>query len=188
MSHVRRRIAVLFCIGGEGGIRTPDALASMPHFECGAFDHSATSPSTTPSRHFTARAAERQSDAARKAADECVVEPETVRDASAFYEPRPVHASPIVAPYSPSESQRSPEITELATDVRPRVFHPTPRTFDAPSLRISAPDSVFDDAQPFLMRAMPGYHGAAHLRSSMSLTALMDVPSPCSRLFGRSVQ
>ena len=32
-------------IGGEGGIRTPDRLAPMPHFECGAFDHSATSPS-----------------------------------------------------------------------------------------------------------------------------------------------
>src|SRR5262252_9084435 len=31
-------------IGGEGGIRTPDTLASMPHFECGAFNHSATSP------------------------------------------------------------------------------------------------------------------------------------------------
>ena len=31
--------------GGEGGIRTPDALAGMPHFECGAIDHSATSPS-----------------------------------------------------------------------------------------------------------------------------------------------
>ena len=30
--------------GGEGGIRTPDTLASMPHFECGAFNHSATSP------------------------------------------------------------------------------------------------------------------------------------------------
>jgi hypothetical protein len=30
--------------GGEGGIRTPDGLAPMPHFECGAFDHSATSP------------------------------------------------------------------------------------------------------------------------------------------------
>ena len=30
--------------GGEGGIRTPDALAGMPHFECGAFNHSATSP------------------------------------------------------------------------------------------------------------------------------------------------
>lgn len=32
--------------GGEGGIRTHDTLASMPHFECGAFDHSATSPVT----------------------------------------------------------------------------------------------------------------------------------------------
>ena len=31
-------------MGGEGGIRTPDTLASMPHFECGAFNHSATSP------------------------------------------------------------------------------------------------------------------------------------------------
>ena len=30
--------------GGEGGIRTLDTLASMPHFECGAFNHSATSP------------------------------------------------------------------------------------------------------------------------------------------------
>jgi hypothetical protein len=31
-------------IGGEGGIRTPDTVARMPHFECGAFNHSATSP------------------------------------------------------------------------------------------------------------------------------------------------
>jgi hypothetical protein len=31
-------------IGGEGGIRTHDTLASMPHFECGAFNHSTTSP------------------------------------------------------------------------------------------------------------------------------------------------
>jgi hypothetical protein len=33
--------------GGEGGIRTPDRLAPMPHFECGAIDHSATSPGAT---------------------------------------------------------------------------------------------------------------------------------------------
>src|SRR5579871_3791261 len=32
--------------GGEGGIRTPDTVARMPHFECGAFNHSATSPQT----------------------------------------------------------------------------------------------------------------------------------------------
>jgi hypothetical protein len=32
-------------VGGEGGIRTPDTVARMPHFECGAFNHSATSPS-----------------------------------------------------------------------------------------------------------------------------------------------
>src|SRR5262249_24415425 len=31
--------------GGEGGIRTPDTVIRMPHFECGAFNHSATSPS-----------------------------------------------------------------------------------------------------------------------------------------------
>ena len=33
-----------FVSGGEGGIRTPDRLAPMPHFECGAFNRSATSP------------------------------------------------------------------------------------------------------------------------------------------------
>lgn len=32
--------------GGEGGIRTPGTLARTPHFECGAIDHSATSPWT----------------------------------------------------------------------------------------------------------------------------------------------
>ena len=31
-------------LGGEGGIRTPDTVARMPHFECGAFNRSATSP------------------------------------------------------------------------------------------------------------------------------------------------
>jgi hypothetical protein len=34
----------LKAFGGEGGIRTPDRLAPMPHFECGTFNHSATSP------------------------------------------------------------------------------------------------------------------------------------------------
>jgi hypothetical protein len=33
--------------GGEGGIRTPDTVTRMPHFECGAFNHSATSPRAT---------------------------------------------------------------------------------------------------------------------------------------------
>ena len=33
-------------VGGERGIRTPGTLASTPHFECGAFNHSATSPAT----------------------------------------------------------------------------------------------------------------------------------------------
>src|SRR5690606_37346173 len=31
-------------IGGEGGIRTHVTVARKPHFECGAFDLSATSP------------------------------------------------------------------------------------------------------------------------------------------------
>ena len=43
-----REIAITSMIscgsGGEGGIRTPDTVARMPHFECGAFNHSATSP------------------------------------------------------------------------------------------------------------------------------------------------
>ena len=30
--------------GGEGGIRTPGTVTRTPHFECGAIDHSATSP------------------------------------------------------------------------------------------------------------------------------------------------
>jgi len=30
--------------GGEGGIRTPDSLATIPVFETGAFNRSATSP------------------------------------------------------------------------------------------------------------------------------------------------
>src|SRR5690606_32607231 len=30
--------------GGEGGIRTHVSLSAKPHFECGAIDHSATSP------------------------------------------------------------------------------------------------------------------------------------------------
>src|SRR3954462_5631072 len=31
-------------LGGEGGIRTPGTVARTPHFECGAIEHSATSP------------------------------------------------------------------------------------------------------------------------------------------------
>src|SRR5579872_2387744 len=38
------KMRVFLVAGGEGGIRTPDRLAPMPHFECGAFNHSATSP------------------------------------------------------------------------------------------------------------------------------------------------
>jgi hypothetical protein len=33
-----------FCIGGWGEIRTPETVARLPHFECGAIDHSATHP------------------------------------------------------------------------------------------------------------------------------------------------
>src|SRR4029079_15396433 len=38
--------------GGEGGIRTPDTITRMPHFECGAFNHSATSPSFETTAYF----------------------------------------------------------------------------------------------------------------------------------------
>jgi hypothetical protein len=45
----RRDIAecLLRRFGGEGRIRPPDRLAPMPHFECGALDHSAISPGAT---------------------------------------------------------------------------------------------------------------------------------------------
>jgi hypothetical protein len=46
--------------GGEGGIRTPGTLARTPHFECGAIDHSATSPGATASlKTAAARSARR---------------------------------------------------------------------------------------------------------------------------------
>ena len=44
---IRKTLIKTRYYGGEGGIRTHDTLASMPHFECGAFNHSATSPSLT---------------------------------------------------------------------------------------------------------------------------------------------
>ena len=44
--------------GGEGGIRTLDTLASMPHFECGAFNRSATSPEASPPGLGPGRASE----------------------------------------------------------------------------------------------------------------------------------
>ncbi len=36
------------CSGGEGEIRTPEALASLPVFKTGAFNRSATSPFQSP--------------------------------------------------------------------------------------------------------------------------------------------
>ena len=39
------RVAVKFCVtGGQGGIRTPGTVTRTPHFECGAFNRSATCP------------------------------------------------------------------------------------------------------------------------------------------------
>ena len=35
---------------GEGEIRTHDTLSGIPHFECGPFNHSGTSPSLSPTR------------------------------------------------------------------------------------------------------------------------------------------
>ena len=44
--------------GGEGGIRTHGTLASTPHFECGTFNHSATSPQRTDGLGIAARMVE----------------------------------------------------------------------------------------------------------------------------------
>ena len=37
---------------GEKGIRTPDTVTRIPHFECGAIDHSAISPKRKRSRKY----------------------------------------------------------------------------------------------------------------------------------------
>src|SRR5262252_11244674 len=42
--YFRKHLVLAAFGGGEGGIRTPDTVTRMPHFECGAFNHSATSP------------------------------------------------------------------------------------------------------------------------------------------------
>ena len=54
--------------GGEGGIRTHGTLASTPHFECGTFNHSATSPQRTGGTFEAAREVEtaRNVNAARR--------------------------------------------------------------------------------------------------------------------------
>ena len=44
VSLASKTLAISYTVGGEGGIRTHGTLAGTPHFECGAFDHSATSP------------------------------------------------------------------------------------------------------------------------------------------------
>ena len=44
MSAVLKKRLFSTTYGGEGGIRTHVTVARKPHFECGAFDHSATSP------------------------------------------------------------------------------------------------------------------------------------------------
>jgi hypothetical protein len=46
----RARFYVL--LGGEGGIRTPEAFDRPPDFESGTFNHSATSPVFLYSRWF----------------------------------------------------------------------------------------------------------------------------------------
>ena len=41
--HKKSRLVAGF-FNGEGGIRTLDRVAPIQHFQCCAFDHSATSP------------------------------------------------------------------------------------------------------------------------------------------------
>ena len=52
-----RRRRTHLSTGGEGGIRTPDTVTRMPHFECGAFNRSATSPRLALARVIARRAA-----------------------------------------------------------------------------------------------------------------------------------
>ena len=47
-AHVFAGVLAKIVSGGEGGIRTPDTVARMPHFECGGFNHSPTSPDRSP--------------------------------------------------------------------------------------------------------------------------------------------
>ena len=42
--QIRNYLMISMVYGGEGGIRTPGTVTRTPHFECGAIDHSATSP------------------------------------------------------------------------------------------------------------------------------------------------
>lgn len=44
----------IYC-GGEGGIRTHGGVAPTPHFECGTFNHSATSPHLLHHKRFKKR-------------------------------------------------------------------------------------------------------------------------------------
>jgi hypothetical protein len=44
LNKLNKSNMLMYSTGGEGGIRTPDTVTRMPHFECGAFNHSATSP------------------------------------------------------------------------------------------------------------------------------------------------
>lgn len=39
-----RSVSACLVSGGALGIRTLDTIAGIPHFECGAFDHSANAP------------------------------------------------------------------------------------------------------------------------------------------------
>ena len=52
-SYILQYITGLY--GGEGGIRTHGGVAPTPHFECGTFDHSATSPRIVVAAYWASR-------------------------------------------------------------------------------------------------------------------------------------
>jgi hypothetical protein len=90
--------------GGEGGIRTPDRLAPMPHFECGAFNRSATSPN----RYFAGRRAA----VMRADVSSHVLDPKRLDETSwAFSEilrhaSGPAQIAPAPPPYKPGPRDR----------------------------------------------------------------------------------
>jgi hypothetical protein len=52
ISRAVEKVIFLMEIGGEIGIRTLGTVTGTPHFECGAFDHSAISPQIQEAGHY----------------------------------------------------------------------------------------------------------------------------------------
>ena len=75
--------------GGEGGIRTHVTVAGKPHFECGAFDHSATSPRGLPRLSELLGRSSGQQEAGRLAEGLRLAKPQTSHKIRAYLAPAP---------------------------------------------------------------------------------------------------